>query len=159
MQFAAHSFEDFRVGDEFLSGARPVSRADIDAFTKLSGDHTALHSDDRYAASTPFGGVVAHGALSLALATGLAYETGLFEGTVLAVRSMDVRFERPVFPGDTLTLRLRVESHDPRPKPDRGLLFFDMALVNQSGKDVLGGRWCLLLRRRTAPADGLTPNL
>jgi hypothetical protein len=39
-----------------------------------------LHCDDGYAATTPFGSVVSHGALNVAAATGLAYRCGLFEG-------------------------------------------------------------------------------
>ena len=92
------SFDELQPGQAFTAGPRSINRADIDAFTALSGDATALHSDENYARTTPFGGIVAHGALVLSVATGLAYQIGIFDGTVLAVRSMDVSFDRPVFP-------------------------------------------------------------
>ncbi|MHC4821215.1 MAG: MaoC/PaaZ C-terminal domain-containing protein [Planctomycetota bacterium] len=147
MPHAPQSFDDLNVGTAFTAGPREITRTDIDDFTRISGDRTALHSDDAYASTTPFGGVVAHGALSLAVATGLAYQTGIFEGTVLAVRQMDVRFDRPVFPGDSLDLVLTVVERDEKPRPDRGRVRFEVNLRNQDGRTVLSGRWTLVMRR------------
>jgi acyl dehydratase len=143
-------FEDFVPGRTFSGSPRHISRADIDAFTVLSGDHTALHSDDEYARTTPLGGVVAHGALVLSVATGLAYALGIFEGTVLAVRSMDVTFERPVRPDESVVLQLTVIEQDPRPKADRGWIRFRVDLLNAAGKTTMGGTWTLLMRSGAA---------
>lgn len=151
MSYAPHVYEDFAEGQVFREGPRSVSRADIAAFASISGDHTALHNDDAYAATTPFGGVVAHGVLNLAIGTGLAYASRLLDGTVLAVVSVACAFDRPVFPGDQLTLQLAVQRLDPRPRPDRGRVTFGVALENQHGKRVLSGEWVLLVRRRSAP--------
>ena len=147
MAYPPHGFEDFAQGQLFPCGSRRITREDIAAFAEVSGDHTALHCDDEYAASSPFGGVVAHGVLNLAVATGLAYRSGIFEGTVLAVMTMASRFERPVFPGDEVTLRLTVTDVDARPRPDRGRVSFDVELLNHAGKAVLSGEWTLLVRR------------
>jgi acyl dehydratase len=144
------SFEDLQPGQEFTAGPRTIPRADIDAFTALSGDRTALHSDDSYARTTPFGGVVAHGALILSVGTGLAYEIGIFEGTVLAVRSMEVSFDRPVFPGDSLTLRLNVTAKDGQPRSDRGRVTFALEMRNQHDRLVLTGSWVIVVRRTGA---------
>jgi acyl dehydratase len=143
-----HCFDDLYPGQSFSSGPRTITRADIDAFTELSGDRTALHNDESYAQTTPFGSVVAHGALVLSAGTGLAYGLGIFEGTVLAVRSMDACFERPVFPGDSISLRLEVHSKEEHPRPDRGRIRLAIHLTNQHKRTVLTGVWVLLLRRR-----------
>jgi acyl dehydratase len=140
-------YDDCIPGLQLTAGPRLITRQDIDAFTEVSGDRTALHVDDAYAATTPFGRVVAHGVLNLAVATGLAWATGAFEGSVLAFVSMSVRFERPVFPGDSVTLQLSVREQDSRPRPDRGRVSFDVRLLNQEGRVVLSGEWVLLLRR------------
>lgn len=150
MPHAPQHYEDLEVGRCFTAGPRTLTRADIDAFTELSGDRTALHTDDAYAATTPFGGVVAHGALALAVATGLAHETGAFAGTVLAFRGLEARFDRPVLPGDALRLELTVDEIDTRPRPDRGRVHFAMRLVNQHDKAVITGRWSLVMRRRAS---------
>lgn len=147
MSYGPRTFDELSVGSSFTAGPREVTRADIDAFARISGDHTALHTDDGYASTTRFGSVVAHGALTLAVATGLAYETGIFEGTVLALRGMDTRFDRPVFPSDQLDLLLSVEDTDDRPRSDRGIVRFSVCLHNQRGQTVLSGVWLLLMRR------------
>ena len=144
-------FDDFDPGQTFSSAPRRITRLDIDAFTSLSGDHTALHNDDAYAATTPLGGIVAHGALVLSVATGLAYALGIFEGSVLAVRSMDVAFDRPVRPDDSVTLTLTVADRDLRPRPDRGWVRFGVDLRNPAGKTAMSGAWTLLIRRGQRP--------
>jgi acyl dehydratase len=155
MPYSPMTYDDFAPEARFAAGPRRVTRADIAAFAELSGDHTALHRDDAYAATTPFGRVIAHGALNLAVATGLAYSLGIFEGTVLAVRSMEVAFDRPVFPGDALGLELTVTARDPRPRVDRGHVSFRVLLRNQEGRTVLSGIWTLLLRRRPPAPEHL----
>jgi len=147
MRYEPHTFDDLSVGQTFTSGPRAIHRDDIDAFARLSGDRTALHTDDAYAAGTAFGGVVAHGALNVAVATGLAYELGTFEGTVLAFRGLEARFERPVLPGDAVTLELTVAELDARPRRARGRARFAMRLLNQRDKAVVSGHWSLVLRR------------
>ncbi len=147
MKYAPHTFDQLELETEFEVGPRVVSRGDIDAFTAVSGDKTALHTDADYAATTPLGGLVAHGVLNLAVATGLAYELGIFEGTVLAIRGMDVSYDRPVYPGDSLTLALTVLELDTRPRPDRARAAFAIRLRNQHGKTVLSGTWRVLMRR------------
>jgi acyl dehydratase len=141
-------FEDLQPGRRIESGPRPLTRQDIDDFARLSGDRTALHTDEAYAASTSFGGLVAHGALVLAVATGLAYESSAFEGTVLAVRSMQLSFQRPVRPGDALTLGLTVSSREEAPRGDRGRVTLGVDVLNQDGRVVLSGSWAMVIRRR-----------
>ncbi len=153
MRYPAHTFEDFAPGLAFACGPRIVTAEDIATFARISGDHTRLHTDAAYAATTPFGRIVAHGALNLAVATGLAYESGVFEGTVLAVAEMDTRFERPVFPGDPLTLRMIVAGTDPRPRPDSGKVTLAIELLNGTPKVVLRGQWTIVVRRAVAPGS------
>ena len=148
MDAPGRCFDELSVGDVVSAGPRVISREDIAAFADLSGDRTALHTDEAYAASTPLGGLVAHGALTLSAATGLAYESQAFEGTVLAFKGMDVSFERPVFPGDTVSLELTVEGLKAAPRGDRGTTDFAVRVLNQKGRRVLSGTWTLVLRTR-----------
>lgn len=143
--------DDLSPGDRFEAGATVVAQADIDAFAELSGDRTALHTDPDYARTTPHEGIIAHGALVLAIATGHAYEIGVFEGTILAVRSMEVAFLRPVRPGDALTTHFEVVEVEADPPVDRGSATFRVDVRNQGGRRVLKGRWDMLMRRRSPP--------
>jgi acyl dehydratase len=140
-------FENLSPGMTFSAGPRRICREDINDFAKLSGDHTPLHTDEAYAATTPFRRIVAHGALNLSVATGLAYAIGIFSESVLAVKSMVVKFERPVFPDDHVSLELIVASIGTRKYPDRGEAEFFVRLRNQENRLVLSGTWVLLLRK------------
>lgn len=149
MKYPPHALEDLALGDAFVSEPRVVDRDDIRRFAEVSGDWTALHTDEEYARTTPLGGLVAHGALSLSIATGHCYALGIFERTVIAVREMQVRYAHPVRPGDALTLTLTVESLTPQPRRERGLATFAVQLANQDGRTVLSGSWVFLLRLST----------
>ena len=68
-------YEDYAVGDEFITPARTVTEADVTMFAALSGDYNRLHTDAEYAAQGPFGERIAHGLLGLSIVIGLAYRT------------------------------------------------------------------------------------
>ena len=96
-------FEEFEVGQRITTAGRTVTEADIVAFAALSGDYSAIHTDAEYSRTTPFGRRVAHGLLGLSIASGLAVNTGLLEGTVLAFREISSwKFSLPIFIGDTI---------------------------------------------------------
>ncbi|MFZ2157315.1 MAG: MaoC/PaaZ C-terminal domain-containing protein, partial [Bradyrhizobium sp.] len=99
-------YEEFEVGQTFVTEKRTISDADISAFAELSGDHNKLHIDEDYAKTTPFKTRIAHGPLGFAIATGLSYSTGLFDGTTLALLGVEWSFTAPIFPGDTLHVEM-----------------------------------------------------
>src|SRR5439155_2033560 len=118
-------FDELEVGRLFRSGGRTVTEADVVAFAGLSGDFNALHVDEEYARGTPFRGRIAHGLLVQSIASGLAFQTGVFEGTIAALKEMVLRFQSPVRPGDTVHLELRVSEKDPTPTSRRGWVRFE----------------------------------
>ncbi|MFA6575211.1 MAG: phenylacetic acid degradation bifunctional protein PaaZ, partial [Nocardioides sp.] len=82
------SLAELRVGDSIVSGAREVTRADIDRFAELTGDTFYAHTDEAAAAANPlFGGIVAHGYLVVSLAAGLFVDPD--PGPVLANFGVD----------------------------------------------------------------------
>ncbi len=140
-------FEDFEVGQELATAGRTVTEADIVAFAGLSGDFNPLHVDAEYARGTPFGERIAHGILGLAMATGLAWQTGFMTGSVEAFLSLEWKFRGPVRIGDTIRARLRVAGT--RPMGDSaGLVMLDVALLNQRDETVQRGQWTILVKRR-----------
>jgi acyl dehydratase len=145
-------FEEFEEGRIFDCGEREVGDAEIVAFAELSGDRNPLHLDDEYARGTPFGGRVAHGALGIALATGLMAQAGLTAGTLVALLGIDWRFVAPIRPGDRLRLTLRVAARRELPGRDRGVVKFVAELVNQEGALVQSGEIIELIRRAPASA-------
>jgi len=143
--------EDFRVGEETVTPARTVTEADVVAFAGLSGDYNPIHTDAEFAATTPFGRRIAHGVLGLAIITGLAARTGMLDGTALAFLGIeDWRFSGPIFPGDTVHVRMKVVEARPSSKPGSGVLRRRMELVNQRGEVVQSGTFVTLVKARGA---------
>lgn len=140
-------YEEFEVGQTFVTEKRTISDADISAFAELSGDHNKLHIDEDYAKTTPFKTRIAHGPLGFAIATGLSYSTGLFDGTTLALLGVEWSFTAPIFPGDTLHVEMLVKSKRETSRTDRGLVVRDFKLINQDGVVVQKGVMTVMVKR------------
>ena len=140
-------YEELPGGREFACGEREIGDAEIAAFAELSGDRNPLHLDEEYARGTAFGGRVAHGALGIAVATGLMAQSGLTAGTLVALLGLDWRFVAPIRPGDRLSLKLRVAARRDLPGRDRGVVKFVAELVNQRGELAQSGEIVELIRR------------
>ena len=143
-------FEDFVEGRSFESAARMVTAADMAAFAALSGDDNAIHRDPAAAQAAGFRAPIAHGALGIAIATGLASKLGLTRGTLLALAGVSWRFRVPIVDGDIVRLHLRVTGKRGTSVPDRGLVTLGAELRNQDGVLVQEGEFLELVRRRAA---------
>jgi acyl dehydratase len=145
-------FEDLEVGAQWSTAARTITEADIVAFAGLSGDFNPIHVDARHAAGTDFGERIAHGALVLAVATGLRQQEGRFRGTIVAWLGIhDWSFRAPVRIGDTISVLNRVAKLDGTKDPRTGVLVQDVEVHNQDEQVVALGQFATLMRRREAP--------
>ena len=149
--FQAKTFDDLSAGERFVSGTKTVLQSDIAAFADLTGDHNPVHIDEDFARGTLFRGRIAHGLLAQSLASGLAWQMGLFHGTIVALAEMSMRFEGAVRPGDTIRLELSVLAKDPSPGPRRGHVRWRTRVHNQKDELVIDGEWLTLLQRTRSP--------
>src|SRR5260221_12616517 len=100
-------FEEFNVGHKLVTEKRTVTEDDIMQFAKLSGDDNRIHTDPEFSKTTMFGKQVAHGLLGLAIDSGLAWQTGILDGTVIALReAKEWKFAKPVFIVQTISVEL-----------------------------------------------------
>ena len=141
-------FEEFTQDDVHVSGGRTVTEADIVAFAGLSGDFNPLHTNQQYAERTIFRGRVAHGLLVHSIASGLANQMGIFDGTIVALQEMLIRYQAPVRPGDTIHVQLTVLLRDPDPARKRGSVRFGVQVLNQDEVVVNDGEWLTMIARR-----------
>ncbi len=141
-------FEEFEPGLVVESAARTVTEADVVNFCGLSGDYTALHTDQEFARETPYRRRIAHGMLVQAIATGLGVQTGVFAGTIQALSDMVIHWRAPVFPGDTIRLVLEVTKVDRNPSQRSGAVRFRARVLNQEDKLVCDGAWQTRILRR-----------
>jgi acyl dehydratase len=139
-------FDDFHVGQKFVTKARTVTEADVVNFAGLSWDHNQLHTDAEYAARTGFGRRIAHGILGIAIHSGLAYQ--LTEESILAFLELTWQFKRPIFIGDTIHVEQVVKEMRDTSKEDRGILTFEKEIINQDREVVQTGTTTILLAKR-----------
>mgnify|MGYP000100142579 FL=1 len=131
-------FEDFRVGQVIELGSCTVSKDEIIAFARKF-DPQPFHIDEAAAERSIYGGLIASG-----WHTGSLFMRLLYDGLLSHAASMgspgqdELRWIKPVRPGDTLTARGLVEELIPsRSKPDRGLIRTTYEVFNQDGDKVM----------------------
>lgn len=139
-------YEEFEVGLTMKTAGRTVTEADVVNFAGVSGDYNSIHTDAAYSRDSFYEQRVAHGLLVLSIASGLAFRTGMIEGTVIAWRDIgDWRFSQPVFIGDTVHAELEVMETKPMPRLNGGRVDLKVRVVNQEDVTVMNGHWGLLV--------------
>src|SRR4030042_6714846 len=126
-------YDDFQLGEKILTRSRTVTEADIVMFAAFSGDWHPLHVDEEYAKKAMFGERIAHGFLTLSVATGLM---GLADMAILAFYGMDrVRFMAPTKIGDTLRVEMEVAEKGDRNEKE-GIVTLKVTVINQKDEAV-----------------------
>ena len=130
-------FEDYTVGATYICGSFTVTEDEIIAFASLY-DPQMMHIDRELAAKGPFGEVIASGWHTVARTMRLVVDNFLPHNGLAAPGIDELRWPRPVRPGDTLTLHATIQdARRSRSKPDRGLLNILLEVVNQNGDVVM----------------------
>ena len=143
-------FEEFTVGERFVTRGRTITEADLVTFAAITGDYNPLHVDADFGKTTQFGERIAHGMLGASYAVGLIAALGLTEGTVIAIVHMTWDFTTPIKIGDTIHVDQTVKSMRETKKADRGIIVFEVNLINQRGEVVQKGERVLLVARKFA---------
>jgi len=101
--------EDLRVGMSATYG-KTVTDADIVLFAGVSGDNNAVHTNQEFAATTAFGGRIAHGMLSASFISAAIGTRMPGPGTIYL--GQQLHFRAPVRPGETVNATVTVKSID-----------------------------------------------
>ena len=148
-------WEDLPVGRVLALGSVTVEREEVLAFARQY-DPQPFHLDDEAAARSMFGRLSASGWHTCAMAMGLMVRNFLHESSSLGSPGLEqIKWLKPVYPGDTLSLRQRiVESRPMKSRPDVGLTRTLWEMFNQQGEQVLlMDGWGMFRRRHPAVAD------
>ncbi len=148
-------FDDFKPGQAFELGSRTITRESILAFAR-EYDPQPFHTDEETAKGTIYGGLIASGWQTGALLMRLFWDGLLHDCASLGSPGIDeLRWVKPVRPGDTLSLRYTVlETTPSRSKPDRGIVRSLCELRNQAGEVVLTMKGLGMFMRRPPSQRG-----
>ncbi|MBE0547948.1 MAG: MaoC family dehydratase [Rubrivivax sp.] len=145
-------WEDFPAGHRMDFGGMPVSREAVIEFARQF-DPQPFHLDDEAARGTLFGRLSASGWHTCAMAMRMMCDAYLLESASLGSPGIDnLRWLKPVFPGDVLRLRMEVlEARPMASKPHVGLVRSSWEMRNQHDEPVLTMEGWGMFRRRPAP--------
>jgi len=141
--------EDFKPGDRIETRGCTLSEAAITDFA-FRYDPQPFHIDAPAAQAGPFGGIIASGFQTLAVGFRMLWDTGVLAGSGLGSPGLDeLRWVKPVRPGDTLRSRLEVlEARPSESKPDRGVVRVVHEVLNQKDEVVMSFKAVMFVLRR-----------
>ena len=140
-------FEDYAIGFTRRSFGRTITEADIVAHAGQTGDFFPHHMDAEWCATQDFKQRIAHGTLILSVGIGMT-------ATTINPRSMSygydrVRFIRPVFIADTITVTASITQKRDHPKrKTHGIVVEAVDIANQRGETVLACEHLYLVERK-----------
>jgi 3-hydroxybutyryl-CoA dehydratase len=109
-----------------------ITDAMIRSFADVTGDHNPVHLDEEFAANTQFGKRIAHGMLVGSLISSALANDMPGAGSIYL--SQEVKFKKPVFIGDTVTVKLTVTALR------RRIVTLETLVTNQAGEVVIEGQ-------------------
>lgn len=142
-------FEEFSIGQQFEHPIRrTITDADNVLFSTMTHNPAPLHLDAEYMKDSEFGRPIINSCLTLAFMVGISVGDTTVGTTVANLGWDEVRFPKPLFPGDTIHIETEVlELRDSKSRPDNGIVVLAHRAYNQN--DELVGeckRSALMLR-------------
>lgn len=143
-------FEDFEIGDRIESQSVTVTESQIMDFA-WTWDPQPFHVSKPAAESSLFGGLIASGFHTLCLTFRLIWQNGPYQSTNQGGHGMDnIRWPRPVYPGDTLRAVAEVLETRPSSSRPHGTVRMRYTTVNQNGDTVLTAELLHIVAKRPA---------
>jgi acyl dehydratase len=143
-------FEDLELGVETFYGSYEVTREEVLEFAHKY-DPQPFHVSDEAAAKTHFGRIAASGwhTAAMTMAVIARYVVEHEQAGLGSPGIDDLRWKKPVYPGDTLHVRGTVVEKKPsRSKPEMGSFRTDTIVTNQDDQPVMSFTSIVLIRRR-----------
>jgi acyl dehydratase len=158
MQSIDRWYNDYVIGEARRSFGRTITEADIVLHAGQTGDFFPHHMDAEWTATQPFGQRIAHGTLILSIAVGMT--AGDINPRAMSYGYDRIRFIKPVFIGDTITVTAEiVEKSDHTKRPDEfGYVHELVSVTNQRAETVLVLTHLYLVDKRPDP-EGASPKL
>ena len=128
-------FDDLKIGMAVEIPPAVIEKEKMIAFAR-DYDNIPLHTDEEYAKSTPFGGLIAPGVMSFMSVWVKYLEVDFFGSELLAGKSTKIEWHKPVYANDVLTSKATITNLVKR-NPKNGLVEVSIEAYNQNGDLVL----------------------
>ena len=128
-------FDELKVGMAVDLAPVVIEKEAMSDFA-LRYDNIPLHTDEAYAKTTPFGGLIAPGVMSFMSVWARYLEVDFCREELLAGKSTKIEWHKPVYPGDALTGRAEITALTPR-SPKNGIMELTLHIYNQHGDLVI----------------------
>ena len=128
-------FEDIKVGSTLEIAPALIRKQKMLDFA-YDYDNIPLHTDEEYARTTPFGGLIAPGVMSFMAVWAKFLELDFLGKELLAGKSTKIEWHKPVYPEDILTGKAKI-TNCIRRNPRNGLVEITIEAYNQHGQLVL----------------------
>lgn len=144
---AQKTFEEYKVGEEFVSYGRTITEADLTNYTNLAGLKLPMFIDEHFSKQhSIFGTRVLPGLFTASIAAGML-EDVLGKYTLAALGLNDFVFKAPVKIGDTLHTRITVDDLKDVKDGTRGVLTVTVEVVNQDDAVPCQFRGAFMMRK------------
>jgi acyl dehydratase len=144
--FEERYFEDYEIGAQRKTLGRTITEADIVIHAGQTGDFYPHHMDAEWCKTQEFGQRVAHGTLIFSVAVGMT--AGAVNTKAFSYGYDRLRFIKPVFIGDTITVTVTVSEKREHKRPGYGIVVEHCEVTNQRGETVLVCDHLLMVERR-----------
>lgn len=147
-------WEDYNIGDKFLSRGRTITDSFVSVCSGLLGANEFFIWDEEEAKKTVFRGRIAPGPLMLALVDALSLVSRddarpfIDPKTDIALLGIEGRFKSPTHIGDTVVAEIEIIEKKETKNPERGILFFKSILRNQNNIELIEAKTAAMVQRR-----------
>jgi acyl dehydratase len=143
----ARYFEDYATGAVRETLGRTITEADVVIHAGQTGDFYPHHMDAEWCKKQPFGQRIAHGTLIFSVAVGMT--AGEVNPVAFSYGYDRLRFIKPVFIGDTITVRVTITEKRDSKSPRHGIVVELCQVYNQHGEAVLACEHLLMAERKS----------
>ena len=133
MKLKPKYFDDFHVGESFETEPNFISKDEIIDFASKYDPQT-FHLDEEAAKNGPFGQLTSSGFMTLGKSFTQIFNTNVFNGSSMGAWGLDeLRWTKPVYPGDTLKTQVEVlEKKLSSKNPIKGTVRLKQTVYNQN---------------------------
>ncbi|MEA4893796.1 MAG: MaoC/PaaZ C-terminal domain-containing protein [Oscillospiraceae bacterium] len=141
-------YEDYEIGSERETCGRTITETDIVLHAGQTGDFFPHHMDAEWCKTTEFGRRIAHGTLVFSIGVGMT--ATVINPVAFSYGYDKLRFIRPVFINDTITVKVVIKDKYPCPKHnDKGFVVENVQVYNQKKELVLVADHLLLCQMKS----------